>query len=396
MKRNYANLDLLRSFAVLSVIAAHLYVQGESFRLWAFNREADQFLRNLSFAGVMFFFVHTCLVLMLSMHRAPAAHLGRCFLIRRAFLIYPLCWAVILLSLLTGLTDEAGGGFHALGLRGIAVNMLLVHNFVRGYSSVIGPLWSLDWEVQMYLVLPLFFVALRRYRRTPLAIWIWLGAVLLSIACTQSFVPRLFHAAVFVPMFAGGMVAYRMLERQSLAPRRHALPSWGWPPFILSLFVAQAALSGTLPYESPLGAAINDGICISLSVAIASFTELRAGWVVRPAQQIAKYSYGIYLLHVPALMFVLRYLVGLPAVLKVLAFLALTALLSFISFHTIENPLILLGKRLTQAQPLQADLLNSMNPIAVVRPAPWNSAHALSVDIAPSMTGGESGGSPNA
>jgi peptidoglycan/LPS O-acetylase OafA/YrhL len=51
---------------------------------------------------------------------------------------------------------------------------------------------------------------------------------------------------------------------------------------------------------------------------------------------------------VPVLVFVLRYLSGLRLALIVFVFLSLTALLSYASFNLIEDPLIRLGKRLTQ------------------------------------------------
>lgn len=356
MKTNYANLDLLRALAVLSVVAAHLWRQGVAFHLFAYDLRIDLLQRNLSFTGVMFFFVHTCLVLMISMHRAPAARLGRSFLIRRAFRIYPLCWATIVLSLVTGLTDEPAGSFHVLGWPGVAVNVLLVHNIVRGYVSVIGPLWSLDWEVQMYLVLPLFFLVLRRFDRLIIVFGIWAGSALLAVAATQPAMPRAFHGAIFPPMFIGGMVAYKLLERQAAGPRRRALPAGGWPLFVLGLFALQVWLMGARSYESPQGAGLDAGICITLALAIPAFRELRAGWIVRPAQQIAKYSYSVYLLHIPALIFVLSYLPGLPLAMKVIVFLALTTVLSFISFHVIEDPLIRLGKRL--AQRVQAPLIS--------------------------------------
>lgn len=363
MKTNFTNLDLLRSLAVLSVVAQHLWRQCVNFQLCAYHPEIDQLLRNLSFTGVMFFFVHTCLVLMLSMHRAPAAHLWRSFLIRRAFRIYPLCWAAITLSLVTGLTDEPAGGLHALGLRGVAVNVLLVHNIFRGYSSVIGPMWSLDWEMQMYFVLPLFFVVLRRFASLIPVFSIWVGSAVLAVAATQPPLPRALHAAVFPPMFIGGMVAYKLLERQTTKLRIPAFPSWGWPLVVIGLFVLESRLVGYNhyqpprnsefnSYELPLSAGINSCICLLLALAIPAFDELRVAWIVRPAQQIAKYSYGVYLLHVPALIFVLRYLPGLPLALKVVTFFALTALLSFVSFHAIENPLIQLGKQLTQIIPI--------------------------------------------
>ncbi len=348
MKTSYTNLDTLRSLAVLSVVAQHLWHQCVNFHLCAYNPATNQFLANLSFTGVMFFFVHTCLVLMLSMHRAPAEHLGRSFLIRRAFRIYPLCWITILLALATGFTDQPEANLHFLGWRGVAANLLLVQNLTRALPSIVGPLWSLPWEVQMYLLLPLFFVFLRRFGKLRFVFAVWTGSAVLSILATQPGLPRAFHAAVFPPMFIAGMVAYKLLLRQSDRQRPTQLPGWAWPLLVAGLFALQNCLAGEHDFESPIGAGINSCICLALALAIPAFTELRQGWMVRPAQEIAKYSYGVYLLHVPALIFVMRYLPALPLPLKIAAFLALTTLLSAACFQAIENPLIQLGKQLTQ------------------------------------------------
>jgi peptidoglycan/LPS O-acetylase OafA/YrhL/glycosyltransferase involved in cell wall biosynthesis len=370
VKTSYTNLDLLRSFAVLSVVAAHLYHQSAAFHLCAYNSVIDQVLHNLSFTGVMFFFVHTCLVLMLSMHRAPAAHRGRNFLIRRAFRIYPLCWATILVALSTGLSDVPGERLHALGWGGMMVNAALLQNMLRSHASVIGPLWSLPWEVQMYLLLPLFFVLLRRFDQLFVVFSLWLGATTLALVATQPALPRLFHAAVFPPMFIAGMVAYKLLVRRPEGQRRFLFPSWLWPFFILGLFALQGWLVRENSFESPYGSVVNACICLALAVSIPAFDELCAGWVVVPAKQAAKYSYGIYLLHVPALVFVLRYLPGLPLTLKLAAFVGLTALLAFVSFHAIEDPLIRLGKRLTQVSPIQSQpALPGQIPFVAALPA---------------------------
>jgi len=125
MKTNYINLDVLRALAVLSVVAQHMWNLSAS-SYWSANHPIVlQYLDNLSFTGVMIFFVHTCLVLMLSMNRAPDFCRGRIFLVRRAFRIYPLCWATILFVLTTGLTDHREANFHALGWRGITANFCL-------------------------------------------------------------------------------------------------------------------------------------------------------------------------------------------------------------------------------------------------------------------------------
>jgi peptidoglycan/LPS O-acetylase OafA/YrhL len=351
MKSNYTNLDLLRSLAVLSVVAAHMRIECVQFHVCSENLAVRSFMHNLSITGVMFFFVHTCLVLMLSMHRAPDLDRGRNFLVRRAFRIYPLCWAGILLVLATGLNGEGYNSPQSFGLGVIASNFLLVQNIlpIHGGVSILGPTWSLAWEVQMYLVLPFFFAFLKRFARLYVVFAIWGGATLLAIAASM---PQTAHAhlhgAVYPPMFIAGMVAYKLLERRSVKPPSEGIHAWTWPFFVLGLFLLQASVMHDDWYWTPHGAIIDSSICLALALAVPVFEELRARWIVLPAQQIAKYSYGIYLLHAPAIIFVFSYLSGLPLALKIAASLALTTILSFVSFHTIENPLILLGKRLTQ------------------------------------------------
>jgi peptidoglycan/LPS O-acetylase OafA/YrhL len=355
MKSNYTNLDLLRSLAVLSVVASHLWRTAVEFHLYAENQTLTRVLHNLSGSGVMFFFVHTCLVLMLSLRRAPAAHRTRSFLIRRAFRIYPLCWAAIGLVLATGWSDRPENNPHSLGWGGIAANFLLMQNMLKqhGECSVLGPLWSLPWEVQMYLLLPLFFTILHRSRRLATVFWIWLGATFLAVVATQ---PRFdhwhLHGAIFPPMFISGMAAYKLLERRE-EPALGGVPfprwpAWLWPGAILALFAIPALQSTDHWSETPYGAVLGACVCMALGLAIPAFAELRAGWLAAACHQVARYSYGIYLLHVPAMVAVFRYAQPLPVALKAALALALTALASLVSFYLVEDPLIRLGKRLTQ------------------------------------------------
>ncbi|MGD0939329.1 MAG: acyltransferase [Terracidiphilus sp.] len=358
MKSKYTNLDLLRSIAVFSVVSSHMWYTCVEYHVYAANPLLSQFLHSFSIVGVTFFFVHTCLVLMLSMHRAPDAHRARSFLIRRAFRIYPLCWAAILLALATGLTDLPESNLHALEWRGILANLLLIQNLLRGRGvpSVIGPLWSLPWEVQMYLVLPIFFIVLRRFERVGTVFAIWFGSALLAVVGSQPWAHHL-EWTTFPPLFIAGMVAYRLLIWQSKLGQRFALPAWLWPGFVLSLFVVAPLLIGGSEMDTPAAAIIKSCNCFLLGIAIPFFRELTAGWIVGAAQQIAKYSYGIYLLHVPAILFCFRFFPGLPPIPKIVLSLAATALVSFLSFHIIEDPLIRVGKRITR--PVDPDRTNA-------------------------------------
>ena len=144
---NLRNLDVLRAYAVLVVAGSHLC------RFCGFAPRYTVFVANLGVGGVLVFFVHTALVLLLSMQRMKPNHLALSFYIRRAFRIYPLCWVAIALVLATGLTDADHQKILQMGWRGAVAGALLLQNVFR-YPNIEMPLWSLPWEVQMYLFLP--------------------------------------------------------------------------------------------------------------------------------------------------------------------------------------------------------------------------------------------------
>jgi len=65
----------------------------------------------------------------------------------------------------------------------------------------------------MYLFLPLFFVLLRRFVSLWVVFVLWTASTLLAVAATQPGLPRMYHGAVFPPMFIAGMVAFKLLLR---------------------------------------------------------------------------------------------------------------------------------------------------------------------------------------
>jgi hypothetical protein len=80
----------------------------------------------------------------------------------------------------------------------------------------------------MYLVLPLFFAVLGRFKGLLPVLTVWLGSALLAVAATQPRLPRMFQSAVFPPMFIAGIVAYKLLEREPAEPRHRPFPAWAW------------------------------------------------------------------------------------------------------------------------------------------------------------------------
>jgi peptidoglycan/LPS O-acetylase OafA/YrhL len=104
------NLDFLRSFAVLLVFFGHLSFFHQFLALGPLN------LTLMGALGVMFFFVHTALVLMLSLERQQKEQgdnrLFISFMIRRCFRIYPLSITAVLLILAFHLPLTAVSSWH--------------------------------------------------------------------------------------------------------------------------------------------------------------------------------------------------------------------------------------------------------------------------------------------
>ena len=134
-----ANLDLLRTLAVLLVLACHVLL------FFGLIHRGD-FFWSIGSWGVLLFFVHTSTVLMMSIERQIESGAARpyvTFLLRRVFRIYPLSVttvaAVVLLRLPLGQFED--GHFLAARLDWPTVlsNLLLVQN-ITGSGSVLNPL----------------------------------------------------------------------------------------------------------------------------------------------------------------------------------------------------------------------------------------------------------------
>lgn len=317
------NLDFLRAVAVLLVTGGHL----AAFFGWL-GPYAGVRLVTLGTLGVLLFFVHTCLVLMQSLERDPGA---ASFLLRRIFRIYPLAIVVISLIIVSripqGSIDLHHFGGYTPDFRDIISNLSLTQNFSLG-APILGPTWSLSYEMQMYLFLPLFFALACTVSRA-----FALYFLSITVALTARHFSPALNLAYYAPCFLPGIVAYQIMKTK---PRK--LRAYGWPVVVILL---------CLVYTMGKDSQFKDyALCAMVGLAVPRFEQLRFPPLTQACHYVAKYSYGIYLSHFAIIYFAFERGGHLPLLLQFALFFALLAIIPAVLFHTIEDPMIQFGKKI--------------------------------------------------
>lgn len=316
-----ANLDLLRTIAVALVVFSHI-----PFFIGLTQPPFYNF-KTLGRLGVGIFFVHTTLVLLMSLQRTgPAA--GP-FFVRRLFRIYPLAMAVVLL--MSAL--QALGG-QRIDAAGVLSNLLLLQH-VTGHRPTPDQLWTLSYEVMMYLFLPALFV-FTSIGRPALRI----AAVYAASLLVGAFVWQEWTFLAFVPCFLPGAIAF-VLARDARGQRS----PWLLVAILAAAILAVPALTAAGLPEPPLFWVM----CLALGLAIPQCRNLRSVPVAIGANTVAKYSYGIYLIHLLAMG--LAFPGGSPTLVGWLVFTAMLCALALVCYHVIERPGIRLGVRLAARWP---------------------------------------------
>ncbi len=326
-KTESRNLDLLRAFAVLCVFFSHLILSCiPGYRVdETVHTPAVALLNGLGEVGVLMFFVHTSLVLLYSLERNGGRFLN--FYLRRFFRIYPLSTVCIALVLLFRVPCVPEMNFASWGWFEVVSNLLLVQNLTH-VASLISPLWTLPREVQMYLALPFIFALLRRMGSAPLVLLLWWAA---AVAAPH------YELLTWVPCFFGGVLAYQIGREKT-----YAMAARWWPAALLGLVAAYLAVRLTLMSDYRPDYVL----CVSVGALIPNFRDLGASWLTRGCHAVAKYSYGIYLFHLPLIWIALFKLAFLPVALRWLTLAILICIVPWAMYRWLEAPLIETGRRL--------------------------------------------------
>ncbi len=322
------NLDFLRALAVTCVVVDHTLLAKGVLLVGSWQ------IAWIGTFGVYLFFVHTCLVLMWSLARRSHS---LDFYIRRIFRIYPLAIVAIFAAIVlhAPVAGSPGNWFVAAksspGM--VATNLLLAQNLFGPLGgNVIGVLWSLPLELDMYIFLPALFFLIREEE----ALWPILLLWAICVAIARQLFP-VSYGNVFgtvIPDFLPGVMAYVGFRKWK--PR---LPAFVFAPFLLALlffFMRDPNARRAWP------------VCLAIGLGLPLFRQFSSAWVVNPAHHIAKYSFGIYLSHPFCIALGIYLLPHQPLGIQLAVELITIAVISVAAYHFLEHPMIRLGSRFAQ------------------------------------------------
>jgi peptidoglycan/LPS O-acetylase OafA/YrhL len=330
----------MRAIAVLMVVVSH------TLQLFLGLRS---FFYPLGNAGVLIFFIHTALVLLMSIERSgkEGATLFKDFYLRRLFRIYPLSILVVLILATTNIPDRAWGTYSWIGWKAVGNDLLLISNITKT-NDITTPLWSLPYEVQMYLALPAIYLLIQ-HSSTFFRMMLWMAAVAVA-TLTMGIAHN--PVASYAPCFVAGTLAFH--EKDG----RRRLPALLWPAFVIAWIMAFSMVA-------PPGGATEDIAgwiaCPLLAVAIPSFRQATNPLVCSAAKFFARFSYGIYLTHMP-LLWICFVKVEASLSVRWLLFVALGTAIPMLLYKIVESPMIRRGRMLANSltrQPTFAALAKS-------------------------------------
>jgi peptidoglycan/LPS O-acetylase OafA/YrhL len=328
------NLDLLRAIAVLCVFVSHLLGAGGFLEFGSLGR-----------FGVVIFFVHTSFVLMASLHRLELASKSKfllmgAFWLRRAFRIYPLAILFVALAATFRIPRMPGLTYEWIGVRGLLANFGLFENLVYK-PDILGPLWSLPLEVQMYGMLPFIYLIIRRstgYR----SIILW--ALSVGVGLIVPGISGRLNVFLYAPCFVSGVVAFDVYRRDGRGSQK--LPWWLWPIAIVAAILLFGPMDNVSLPEKIYRAWF---LSLFLGLAYVNVADAPCNVIQRGFHWIAEHSYGIYLSHIVLIWFVFYPMAASPLWARTLVVACSAVAVPSLLFRFIEQPLILVGHQISRS-----------------------------------------------
>jgi peptidoglycan/LPS O-acetylase OafA/YrhL len=235
--------------------------------------------------------------------------------------------------------------FVTFDYRNVIANFAFFQNFAGGSdSSILSPMWSLAYEWQMYVLLPLFYFIARRASSIVPLIAIWSVPVLIEISYgSQIDAINKRHDfwtipdwGIYGPCFIAGIMAFFIAYK--LKPE--AILPWPTVPLVI------AALSFPMMANTRYGKFIPATLLIAMLIPYCR--EIPHGWFSEAARIVVRYSYGIYIFHLLGIYFAFVKLKHQSHPVQWLTFVAIIIVVPFCFYHLLELPAIKLGNRLAK------------------------------------------------
>ena len=351
-----AEIDGIRGVAALSVFGFHVWLY--TLPVVSASRRttvSDYALHELRL-GLVLFFVLSAYLLYAPWAAGERGPRTRTFLRARAARILPGYWLALAgsVALLWGLSGTPGVRLppaESLGLFAI----LGQNTTGATVMKLDPPMWTLAVEATFYLCLPALGALAGRLRGGPIVVPLALAAAGvtwnhvthangLGMTWTKTF-------PAMAPYFACGMlavVAARRLPAQQAARRVVVLAMAAGLALVLADALGQSAQAAHAPRLIPvvlrdLPAAAGFALILWALPATGALRRLLA---TRPIAAIGTVSFGLYLWHVPVLLWLRgNSILPLSPVGATLVAIPVSLLLATVSWHLVERPAIRLARR---------------------------------------------------
>jgi peptidoglycan/LPS O-acetylase OafA/YrhL len=219
---------------------------------------------------------------------------------RRAWRILPPYWPALLFSLVVAWTIVPQPGSAEPNARSVLVYGLLLQD-AFGAPSPNGAFWSIAIEAQLYLLLPIGLLILRKTNAAVLMAAVLIPVLLIGIFAPS--VPAVHLLTRFTPQFAVGFTL-GMLAAAVVANDRWRRYPWHWFAFAAVLpALALIAIKGsvwTVGHYFWVDMALTPAIVLLLAAIVTEKPGTLVRFLdIRPIRGLGGFSYSLYLVHSP-------------------------------------------------------------------------------------------------